>query len=308
MGEIKIYKKIEFINPVMIAGWPGMGSVASGVVSYLIKKLGAVKFAEITIDPLAMLDSVKVEDGLATLPPPPQNAFYYSKKPELIIFEGEVQMTGQEAVALLRKVLGFASQCKVRTIYTGAAFPLPVSHKEEPQVYGAANKKAIVPVFSRFRITPMDGGHISGLNGLILGFAKDSDIDAMCLLATIPQYAISLPNPKASFAIIEVLQKMLGIRIDMLEMKEYIRDMDEKMAMIEDKVKDVLTIDKGEHLTPAPANKDKVPAYIVDKIEKLFLDAKNDRAKAIVLKEELDRWDLYYMYEDRFLDLFKGKQ
>lgn len=52
----------------------------------------------------------------------------------------------------------------------------------------------------------------------------------------------------------------------------------------------------------------KVPGYIVDKIEKLFQDARNDKAKAVVLKNELDRWDLYHTYEDRFLDLFKSKQ
>lgn len=308
MNEIKIYKDIKFTNPVMIAGWPGMGSVAAGMVSYLIKKLDAVKFAEITVDPLAVLDSVKVEGGIASFPNPPKNAFYYSKKPELIIFEGEVQMAGQAAVALLRKVLGFVSQFNVKTIYTGAAFPLPISHKEEPQMYGAANKKELVTLFPRLRITPMDGGHISGLNGLILGFAKENNIDAVCLLATIPQYAISLPNPKASLAIIEALQKMLGIKIDVLELKEHVRDMDDKMSLIEDKVKDVLTIEKEDRLPVMPVKKDKVPDYIVDKIEKLFTDARNDRAKAIVLKNELDRWDLYYMYEDRFLDLFKGRQ
>jgi hypothetical protein len=43
----------------------------------------------------------------------------------------------------------------------------------------------------------------------------------------------------------------------------------------------------------------------MEKVEKLFKEALADRAKAIVLKEELDRWDLYKLYEDRFLDLFK---
>jgi proteasome assembly chaperone (PAC2) family protein len=53
----------------MIAGWPGMGSVALGVVDYLRRKLGATKFAEIRLDPLATIDSVMVEDGVAVIPP-----------------------------------------------------------------------------------------------------------------------------------------------------------------------------------------------------------------------------------------------
>ncbi len=304
MDDIKIYKKIELNAPVMLAGWPGMGSVAVNVVEYLQKKLNAVKFAQIQVDPLSTLDSVVVKDGLATLPPPPQNIFYYSKDPDLIIFEGESQIAGQGGIALLNKVLDVALHFKVSAIYTGAAFPLPVSHSETPQLYGAVNRKAIMPLLMRSGVLPMDVGHISGLNGLILGFAKERNIDAACLLATMPQYAISLPNPKAAFAIIETLQKILGFKVNMLELGEYMKEMDEKMALIEDKVKDVLTIEKEEH-RPAQAEK-KVPGYIVDKIENLFQDAKKDKTKAMILKIELDRWDLYHTYEDRFLDLFKS--
>ena len=306
MEDVKIYKKLDIVSPVMIAGWPGMGSVALGVVDYLRRKLAATKFAEIKLDPAATIDSVMVEGGLAKLPPTPKNVFYYTKKPDLVICEGEAQLSGQYGVKLLGKVLDLASEIKVRGIYTGAAFPLPVSYKEEPEVYGAANNKALLPVFSKLRIKPMEGGHISGLNGLVLGFADERGIEAACLLATMPQYAISLPNPKASRAIIEALGKILNFKVNLQELDEYVKDMDEKMSLIEDKVKDVFTIEREEPES-LPAEK-KVPGYIMEKIEKLFREAKQDRSKAIILKKELDRWDLYKLYEDRFLDLFKENQ
>ena len=69
MEEIKIYKKVNTIRPAMIAGWPGMGSVALGVVDYLRKNMKAEKFAEITVDAVSSLDSVLVESGLASIPP-----------------------------------------------------------------------------------------------------------------------------------------------------------------------------------------------------------------------------------------------
>ena len=96
--NIKILKNIELTNPVMIAGWPGMGSVALGAVDYLQRKLNAVKFAEIEVDPLSTIDSVSVEDGLATIVPTPKNIFYYTKKPDLIIFKGEAQLPGHEGI------------------------------------------------------------------------------------------------------------------------------------------------------------------------------------------------------------------
>ncbi|MCX5678088.1 MAG: PAC2 family protein [Candidatus Omnitrophica bacterium] len=306
MEEFKILKNVELTNPVMIAGWPGMGSVALGVVDYLRKTLDANPLAEIRLDPMATVDSVVVENGIASLPPGPKNTLYYTKNPDLIILEGEVQLAGPAGIALLNKILDLAVKFKVKAIYTGAAFPLPISHKEDPDIYGAVNKKSLTGMLSGLDIKAMEEGHISGLNGLILGLAKERDIDAVCLLATMPQYAISLPNPKASGAIIETLEKILNFVVSLEEMDEYIREMDEKMSAIEEKVKDVMTIENKElHSTPEAK---KVPGYIVEKIEKLFQEAKKDKSKAKALKKELDRWDLYKLYEDRFLDLFKDSQ
>lgn len=306
MTDFKILNNFEFSEPVMIAGWPGMGSVALGVVDYLRRSLGATLFAEIELDPASTIDSVMIENGLASIPPAPKNALYYVKNPELIILEGDVQLSGQAGSLLLNKILDLAVQCKVKAIYTGAAFPLPISHKEDPDLYGAVNKKSLISLLSKYDIKPMEGGHISGLNGLALGLAKERNIDAICLLATMPQYAISLPNPKASGAIIETLEKILSFVVSLEDLDEQIVDMDEKMAVIEDKVKDVLPIEHEEPAAP-PAEK-KIPAYIMERIEKLFQEAGKDKLKAIDLKRELDRWHLYKFYEDRFLDLFKDPQ
>lgn len=306
MEEYKIYKKIELNDPVMVAGWPGMGSVALGMVDYLRRKLKAVRFAEIKIDPMSVLDAVEVKDGISRLPKPPLSTFYYSKDPDIIIFEGEVQLAGIEGLRMLNKVLEVAQDLKVKRIYTGAAFPLPIGYKDIPDVYGVVNKEHMRDIITKSGIKLMEGGHISGLNGLLLGFAARKNIEAMCLLATMPQYAISLPNPKASSAIIENLCRMLGVQIDLNELHEYIKDMEERMAIIEDKVKDVLTIE--EESGESYPHEKKIPGYIMEKIEKLFVEARNDKAKASTLKNELDRWDLYRLFEDRFLDLFKNNQ
>jgi len=302
MNDIKFYKKVNTIRPVMIAGWPGMGSVALGAVDYLKRGLGATRFAEILVDEIATLDSVVVEDGMARFPKPPKNTFYYAKDQDIVIFEGEAQVAGQAGIELLNKVLDVASELKVSRIYTGAAFPIPVGYKDPVDVYAAANKDALRNTITRQGMKVMEGGHISGLNGLLLGFSEKRGIDALCLLATMPQYAIGIPNPKASGAIIDVLSRILNFQVDMREMNEYIKDVDEKMAVIEGKVKDAFILG-GEQPDSGPAKK-KIPEYIMERIEKLFKEAKLDKKKAVILKRELDRWDLYKMYEDRFLDIF----
>ena len=305
--NIRYYKNIDVVNPIMIAAWPGMGNVALGTADYIRRKLRAVRFAEIKTDPLASLDSIDVRGGLSKIPKTPLSTFYYARNPDLIIFEGEVQLAGRAGIELLNKVLGVAANFKVSKIFTGAAFPMPISYKDPSDIYGVANKEALRDYLKESGVRPMEGGHISGLNGLMLGFAAKKGIDAICLLATMPQYAISLPNPKASSAIIEVLNKLIGTSIDVQELLGYIKDMEERMAIIEDKVKDVLTIE--EDIPEMRAHQEqKTPDYIMERIEKLFTEAKVDKKKASSLKSELDRWNLYVQYEDRFLDLFKENQ
>ncbi|MFA5145971.1 MAG: PAC2 family protein [Candidatus Omnitrophota bacterium] len=303
---IKILKDIKVVEPVMIAGWPGMGNVALGTVDYLRRNMKTVEIAEIEIDKFSVLDSVIVENGVARYAEVPRNVFYYDKEKNIVMFEGEVQLQGAAGIALLKKVLEAAASFRTKMIFTGAAFPLPVSYREPPEVYGVANRAALLDTITKAGVKPMEGGHISGLNGLILGFAEERNIDALCLLATMPQYAISFPNPKASNAIIDALERILSFEVDRQEMIEDIKEMDERMSVIEDKVKDAFTIEDEAPETP-PVDK-KIPGYIMEKIEKMFREAKLDKTKAGILKKELDRWDLYKLYEDRFLDLFEEGQ
>ena len=51
-----------------------------------------------------------------------------------------------------------------------------------------------------------------------------------------------------------------------------------------------------------------LPQSVKEKIENLFELAKKDIGKANELKQELDRWNVYKEYEDRFLDLFKKQE
>jgi len=49
----------------------------------------------------------------------------------------------------------------------------------------------------------------------------------------------------------------------------------------------------------------KLPVSVKERIEQFFAQAKTDISKAHELKVELDKWNIYKEYEDRFLDLFK---
>ena len=48
-----------------------------------------------------------------------------------------------------------------------------------------------------------------------------------------------------------------------------------------------------------------LPVSVKEKIEKLFEESRLDITKAKELKVQLDTWNVYKEYEDKFLDLFR---
>ncbi len=291
----------------MLVAWPGIGNAALGAINYLRRKMEAVPLGEIDTSSFFTPEAVIIDKGLARLPQQAKNLFYFTRNPDLIIFESESQLSGKPARELTARILDLAQELKVRRIYTGAAFPSTMSYREPPQVFGVGNKKSLRDFLAKFRVKMMERGQISGLNGLLLGYAGERDVEAICLLATLPSYALNFPSPKASRAIVEVLGRILDVRIDVRELNLVVEEMDEKMALIEEKIKALFPAMVKE---PGLVNleREKVPDYVMERIGKLFREARVDRKKAYLLKEELGRWDLYKLYEDKFLDLFKENQ
>ncbi len=302
-----MYRKINVKNPVMLAAWPGMGNAALEAVDYLRRKMEAVPFAEIDTGLFSAPEAVIIEEGLARLPRQTKSLFYFTRSPDLIIFESESQLSGKPALDLMARILDLARELKVRRVYTGAAFPSTMSYQEPSQVFGVVNKKSLRDFLIRSRVKMLGKGQISGLNGLLLGCAEERGMEAVCLLATLPNYAINFPNPKASRAIVKVLEKILDVRIDTRELSLAVEEMEGKMALIEEKIKTVFPV-AAKETGLVNLKEEKVTDYVMEKIGKLFQEAKVDREKACLLKEELDRWDLYKLYEDKFLDLFRENQ
>lgn len=308
MSNIRLYKKIKLKEPILIAGWPGMGNVALGSVDYLRRAIRAKPFAQIEMSNYAAPDSIGVNDGITSLPELPKSIFYYTSQPEIIFFESEVQVGGGGGVALMEELLDFIEVFKVRRVFTGAAFPVTVTYKEPSIVYGVVNVPELKDWLRSFDVQIMNEGQISGLNGLLLGYAFQRGMEGVCLLATMPIYAVNIPNPKASKVIIEVLSRMIGFEIDMKGLDIAIKEIEAHMARIEGKMHEVFGQMKTKESKPSIFRNEKIPDHVMERIERLFQEAKVDKKKAYLLKEELDRWGLYKEYEDRFLDLFKENQ
>jgi uncharacterized protein len=304
---MKTIKDIEFSSPpVMLAAWPGMGNVGLIAMDYLRRKTNAELLAEIDMSPFFIPESIIVKDGIAQLPEIPSSVFHFTKNPDLIIFESNAQITGKDGITLIKTILDTARQYNVSRIFTAAALAQPMSFLAASDVLASCSSSGYLDAIKHAGIVPMPDGYIAGLNGLLLGVAASRGIDAACLLATMPSYAANMPYPKAALEIVKIFNRLLSLSVDFDELNSTVEEMNQQLSAIEERIRQLFPTEKGDdEEMPEDLDEEKVPHYIMEKIEKLFKKVKQDHSAAPELKRELDKWNLYKLYENRFLDLFE---
>ena len=232
---IKIHARPKLNTPNLLAAWPGIGNVAAIVASYLrsklgFKELGALE-ASYFFDPIGVL----VKNNVVEAPNFPQSQFYYLKNEgggsDLILFIGDDQPTAK-GYELANCILDVGARFQVRRIYTCAAAMTRIHHTEPPKVWGVATSHPIAEDLRKHHLEHSGNLQIAGLNGLLLGVAKERDIDGICLLGEVPVYATRVPNPMAALSVMKVLTRMLAIEIDLTDLANIAAETGERMKQV----------------------------------------------------------------------------
>jgi hypothetical protein len=314
---VKLQKEPELKSPYMVAAWPGMGNVALRAATYLKQKLKAEEFAE--IEPCGFFHPIgaSIRANVIEVPRFPKSKFYYwvdeKSFHDLIIFLGEAQPSPEKEYEFACQILDLAGKFGVERIYTFAAMPSVMEHTNEPKVWGVVTQTSLVKDLTDYGVSLMNEGQISGMNGLLLAVAKEKGFPGICLLGELPYYTIQIENPKSSKVVLEVLCKMLGIEVDTSELDYEAKRIEEEIKKFVDYFKLPEQLERKKPISDEEIEKIKeslstytrIPDSAKEKIERLFREAKKDLSKARELKTELDRWDIYKEYEDKFLDLFR---
>ena len=158
----------------------------------------------------------------------------------------------------------------------------------------------------------MGDGSIAGMNGLLVSVAREKEIEGVCLLGEIPFFTVQIEYPKASLRILEVLSRMLGIHVDLVDLELYAEEKEKDIEPLAHLLSRERPEPEQSEISSSmlPPVEEKVPRSVKSRIEKLFKQAEFDRTykSKMRLKEELDHWGVFADYEDRFLDLFKKAQ
>ncbi|MBU2565040.1 MAG: proteasome assembly chaperone family protein [Candidatus Thermoplasmatota archaeon] len=219
---VRYVKEPKLVNPVLIEGLPGVGNVGKLAADHLIDETGAEKIAEIYskhFPPQVLVEDTGVIRQV-------NNELYYLKNPDILILAGDYQgLTSEGQYELADVVLNMAEKFGVKKIFTLGGYGLGRMIKRH-RVLGAATSRHLVKEMKKYDVVfpkGEPGSGIIGAAGLLLGIGMLRGMDGVCLMGETSGYFV---DPKAARAVLEVLTKVLRIKIDFSKL-------DEKAAAIE---------------------------------------------------------------------------
>jgi uncharacterized protein (TIGR00162 family) len=208
-------------DPIMVEGLPGVGNVGKLAAEHLVDQLKAVKFADIFskyFPPQVLVN----DSGTIRLV---SNEMYFVRRDEsahdIVILIGDYQgLTPDGQYELSDRTLKIAKELGVKNIFTLGGYGLG-KMIEKPRVLGAATDPELVEEMKKHGVTFSKGEPGSGIVGA-----------SVCLMGETSGYFV---DPKGAQAVLEVLAKILDVKIDFTELESKAKQID----MITSKLREV---------------------------------------------------------------------
>jgi len=224
-----IYDELPTLNhPTLIVsfrGWSDAQEGASRAVRYITRRLPSKRFAEIDPEefyvftrtrPMARYDP----SGNRTIRWPFNNfSFWESEKKEndLLFFSGvEPNLRWRTYSDALLEIV---ERCNVSRVVILGSLIDNTPHTRDPGVSGTSTIPEFHQLFEELRVR--QGTGYQGPVSIMTVFAeacKSRDLELASLWVHCPHYLQAAPNPKASYALLWRLAKLLQIDVDLKEM------------------------------------------------------------------------------------------
>jgi proteasome assembly chaperone (PAC2) family protein len=228
--SIKAHPKLR--SPILLAAWPGVGNVSMILANYLLEKLAFKDLA--SVEPSYFFDPIGVmaQDNVVQAPQFPQSRFYYRKgkgeERDVVLFVGDDQPSAK-VYDLAGCVLDVGVRFQIDKVITCAAALTRIHFTEQPRVWGVATTEALTADLHDYDLLHRGNVQIAGLNGLLLGVAKERGISGICLLGEVAAITSRMENPMAALAILQVLTGMLHVDVDLTDLTETARETKEQI-------------------------------------------------------------------------------
>jgi proteasome assembly chaperone (PAC2) family protein len=230
-----------------ISGWVDGGEAATGSLQYLIRQLGARRFAEIPIDKFHIFQvpgqvllrpQIKIEGGLLKEHRFPQNRFFYwvnrQAENDLILFLGtEPNLHWGDYV---NAVLGLAEEFSVSRIYIFGGVLNSLPHTREPNVSCTCTSVELKEEMQKYGVSFSSYEGPGSFGTTLLAACQKKGLPMVSMMASATYYPefniIVSRNPKSIRALIVRLAGLLRLNLDLSDLDDEVQDFEGKLNFV----------------------------------------------------------------------------
>ena len=215
------------INPIIIEGFPGFGLIGTITTEFLIEQLKAELIGVIKSDDIPAM--IAIHEGKIVNP----IGIFYDKKTNILIVHIITSVQGIEW-ELADTITDLAKQLKAKEIISLEGVAAPGSESKESRCFYYTTSNKSKGVFDKNKIAPLKEGIILGVTGALLLDA--SSLPLSCIFA---ETHSAMPDSVAAAKVIEILDKLLGMKLDTKPLMEQAEKFEKKIRGIMEQSKAV---------------------------------------------------------------------
>lgn len=225
MDYLNIDRLPELHDPVAIVafgGWNDAASAATNAARFVVRRLGARRFA--SIDPETFFDfretrpSVRLDSRGQRELVWPTNEFFYARNPtgphDVVVGIGIEPNLRWHAFASTHA--GLFKDLGVPLTVSLGALMADVPHTREVRVTGTAIESEVA---AKLDLTTSRYEGPTGIVGVMHNLLREAGIPGASLWANVPHYITTAQNPLATVALLRRLQPIIGLEFDFTELQ-----------------------------------------------------------------------------------------
>jgi len=218
--EFHLVKRPRLKNPVLIEGLPGLGLVGTIAASYLVEKLD-----------MKLLGFVKSPQfppiiAIHNFTPMYPVRLYYSTKHNLIVLLSEFVIPMDLVPEFAEALLEFGKKMKVSRIISLGSITIK---GEQDTIYGITTDQVLAKKLLDNDVELIKEGATTGVTAILLAESVFSRLPTTSLLAEAhAEYA----DPRGAAMVLDVLNKVLDLKVDLVELEKEAKLIESKMKEI----------------------------------------------------------------------------
>ena len=211
-------------SPIAIcafSGWNDAASAATNAARFIVRRLGARKFASIDAEPFYDFTETRPTVRITARGDRelnwPTNDFFYARNPtgehDVVVFIGTEPALRWRTFASAHT--GLFKDVGADLVVSLGALLADVPHSRPVRVTGSAMDPKVT---DRLDLQPSRYEGPTGIVGVLHDSLREADLAGASLWANVPHYITTSQNPPATAALVRRLQTIIGMEFDLSEL------------------------------------------------------------------------------------------